>query len=85
MRAKRVSCRLCKSRGSIRNKMAITKAGKTFYICLSDAKRITATYLELQHPGHVPPRDGRDARPLDGFWIKTQPPVPGSEDTCSIF
>ena len=44
MRARRVTCKLCGARGSIRNKMKITKNGCEFFICMSDAAGIAAVY-----------------------------------------
>lgn len=53
MRAKRVVCRLCGARGSVRNKMQINKAGKVYFLCMDDARGIAATVASVpSQAGH---------------------------------
>jgi len=67
-RARRVSCKLCGARGSVRNKMEIHKSGKIYFLCLGDAKGIAETFASLprQDTKRVPPQAGRLSVPRSG-------------------
>ncbi len=78
MRAQRVICKLCGSRGSIRNKREVQTAKGKRWICNDDARWIATEYAHLSHTW-ARPREGDTASSKRPGQVDTGGPQPSTD------